>query len=985
MLAFRQAFAFARHFTAALLALVLGTLVASDATIFRGSAEARAPAKGPQTPMQVPPDIRKPSADEMVSIMGIMTAMKNAAYGFHIDQIPPMMDQLLLIMSKTYGPDHPGTNEMRLYAGSLRLELGEHSAADRMTADALARIEKRVGPDSVVLVNPLCQRGDILHKVLRHAEAEAHLRRAIAIAAPLGKKTRVDIKACYERLGATLLSEERLTEAEKWIRQSIDAPQGVKLTSDQRRRREFLLARLLVVQGRLPEAKKLLLKNQKSWGRPSDPAGLFYLSLTLERLSVVAAGEGKYLEAEQYSREGLKTLNRIPAEVRHFVAPVTASLTASLAGDLAYQRRWAESDIEYKNALGMSEKYYGLKSGYTASMTMSYGEMLIWAGRPAEAVVRLDGACEVLRALPPRRVERTAPKVGRAQARRISSLSLNAYDPARCDEILAEALWAWSEKGGGKVPSDRPQGLRDRAFLAAQRANESGAGQALSQAGARAAATATSAEAGKAAAQLDAAIERRSFIEEQQAGQAGRKDASAALTRQQLARDWAAAQKSAQAAEATLSSKFPRYWELRSPKALGLSRLQAKSGADAGLLKSGEVAVLFLVPEGEEKGLVFAVSKTSVAWAGLKLTGDELRARVAALRRGLDQGSAQSTPFDRRASFELYQVLLGDEAIAGVIAGAKRLIIVPSGPLTSLPPGVLITSAPAGADTDPAALRATPWLLRTRSIAVLPALNSLQMLRTGRPGAAQKAKRPLLSFADPNFGSAVAGKAWTSRTIDSFYDDGRPRSDLLRTLRPLPGTLAEAQGLASIMKVGSESIFTGNQASEATVRRLNQSGQLAQARILHFATHGLIVGNLSGQSEPALALALPGVGASDDGLLEVHEIVSLRLDADWVILSACNTAAQDQADNRGLAGLARAIFHAGGRSILVSHWRIDDAAAAQLVTDVVRINGGKTPIARADALRTASLAMLDNSSRDGVGSWSQPRFWAPFVLIGTGD
>ncbi|RYG89595.1 MAG: CHAT domain-containing protein [Alphaproteobacteria bacterium] len=980
---FRPSFVVAaRRWSLALMALSLGFLAASDGAMFSGSAEARAPAQAPQTAMQVPPDIRKPSADEMASMMRAMKAIQTAAYSFHIDEIPPLMDQMLLIMARTYGPEHPGTNEMRLFAGSLRLELGDLASADRMTADALARIEKRVGPDSVILVNPLCQRGDILHKVVRHAEAEAHLRRAIAIAAPLGKKTRVDIKDCYERLGATLLSEERLTEAEKWIRLSIDAPQGVKLTSDQRRRREFLLARLLVVQGRLPEAKKLLLKNQKSWGRPTDPAGLFYLSMTLERLSVVAAGEGKYVEAEQYSREGLRNLNSIPADVRHFVAPATASLTASLAGDLAYQRRWAESDVEYKNALGISEKYYGPKSGYTASMTMSYGEMLIRAGRPGEAVVRLDRACEVLRGLPPRRVERTSPKVGRVQARRISSLSLNAYDPARCDELLAEGLWAWSEMGGGKAPSDRPLVLRDRAFQAAQRANESGAGQALSQAGARAAASAAGSEAGKAAAQLDLAIERRSFIEEQQAGHAGRKDAGAALTRQQLARDWTVAQKAAQAAEATLTAKFPRYWELRSPKPLPLSRLQVKSGADASLLKPGEVALLFLVPEGGEKGLVFAVSKTGLAWASLSLTGDELRTRVAELRKGLDQGSTQSTPFDRQASFELYTAVLGDKAIESAIAGAKRLIIVPSGPLTSLPPGVLVTQAPTGADSDPAALRATSWLLRSKSIAVLPALNSLQTLRSGRSGAAQKTKRPLLSFADPNFGSSAAGSKWASRSIDSFYDDERTRTDQLRTLKPLPGTLLEAQGLASIMKVGADSIFSGSEASEATIRRLNQSGQLGQARILHFATHGLIVGNLAGQAEPALALALPSAGATDDGLLAVHEIVSLKLDADWVILSACNTAAQDEADNRGLAGLARAIFHAGGRSILVSHWRIDDAAAAQLVIDVVKANAGKAPVARADALRTASLAMLDGPTRS---SWAQPRYWAPFVLVGTGD
>ena len=126
----------------------------------------------------------------------------------------------------------------------------------------------------------------------------------------------------------------------------------------------------------------------------------------------------------------------------------------------------------------------------------------------------------------------------------------------------------------------------------------------------------------------------------------------------------------------------------------------------------------------------------------------------------------------------------------------------------------------------------------------------------------------------------------------------------------------------------------GADANETRLRDLDQSGVLAQARIMHFATHGLVTGEIGGLAEPALVLTPPAEAtAADDGLLTASEVSSLHLDADWVILSACNTAAGESGNAEALSGLARSFFYAGARALLVSHWPVNSEAAVALTTE----------------------------------------------------
>jgi CHAT domain-containing protein len=144
-----------------------------------------------------------------------------------------------------------------------------------------------------------------------------------------------------------------------------------------------------------------------------------------------------------------------------------------------------------------------------------------------------------------------------------------------------------------------------------------------------------------------------------------------------------------------------------------------------------------------------------------------------------------------------------------------------------------------------------------------------------------------------------------------------------------------------------------------------------------------VAGDLSGLTEPALVFTPPReASALDDGLLTASEAAKLNLAADWVILSACNTASGDGTPGAdGLSGLARAFFYAGARTLLVSHWPVRDDAAARLTTRTFANLKAEPDLGKADAYRRAVLDMIADE-RDP--SLAHPAIWSPFVVVGEG-
>ena len=148
----------------------------------------------------------------------------------------------------------------------------------------------------------------------------------------------------------------------------------------------------------------------------------------------------------------------------------------------------------------------------------------------------------------------------------------------------------------------------------------------------------------------------------------------------------------------------------------------------------------------------------------------------------------------------------------------------------------------------------------------------------------------------------------------------------------------------------------------------------------------MLPGDLPNLTQPALALAAPD-DPKESGLLTLDDILGLKLNADWVVLSACNTAAGDGAGSEAISGLGRGFFYAGGRSLLVTHWPVETVSAGKLVTGIFERIAADASLSRAEALRQSMLAIMDGATPDGASgvarfSYAHPIFWAPYALVG---
>ena len=435
------------------------------------------------------------------------------------------------------------------------------------------------------------------------------------------------------------------------------------------------------------------------------------------------------------------------------------------------------------------------------------------------------------------------------------------------------------------------------------------------------------------------------------------------------------AERGARQEKAEISRSYQDYVALADPRPLSVAAVQA-------LLKEDEALVTILV--GSSKSFVWAVTRERAEWAEIDAGSAALAEHVTVMRNGLDplaqqdaEGSAGSKAsvvqgFDLDRAHTLYNLVLGP--VAPILRDKRHLIVVPTGPLTSIPFQVLIT-APPGTHTGADALRQAPWLIKSHALSVLPSVQSLQALRKLTP--AGTATKPFFGVGDPILdgpgGPRQRGSARVSTAPARFYRSGMADLRAIRELTPLPETADELLAIGKVLGATPDAINLREAASEPRVR----SASLKDYRIVHFATHGLVAGDLSGLAEPALVLTPPPVASeADDGLLTASEIATLNLNADWVVLSACNTAAGSGNGAEALSGLARAFFYAGARALLVSHWAVYSQAATELTTATFAALAAKPQLGRAEAFRSAML--------DLIARGEPPSYWAPFVVVGEG-
>ncbi len=952
-----------------------------------------------------------------------------------------LAERAVAVGEQALGPDNPRLGGALTTLGTVYRAQGRYKDAEPRFKRALGIFEKALGPDNVNVAIALNELAQLYNLQGRLADAEPLYKRALDIDEKVYGPDHPEVATVLNNLAALYRAQGRYGPAEQLRKRTIailekahgpDHPQ-VAIALDN-------LAVLYQSQGRQdlaePLTERALAILEKALG-PDHPD----VATTLNNLATLYIDLHKYAQAEALFKRSLASNERTLGP-NHLEVAKTLD---NLAGLYRVQGKYAEAVPIYKRALAIFESNLGPDHPDVGVFYSNLGGFYFDQQDWTTAIEVLRKATGVVK----RRARRGLDTVGQASSGRgRAEAARNSLAFIR----LVKAAYRLAEKD----PQSAPQ-LAAEAFAAAQWAQASEAAASLAQMAVRSAAG----ERGLAPLVrerqdlLGLWQKRNGLLVWARSQPPDRRNArvDAMIQTEINAIDQRLGEIDKQLREA-----FPQFASLSSPEGLDISEVQT-------WLKPEEALVLFLdtaelepyldSPAAKpmpEETFVWVVTKTQTRWVRSALGTKALAAHVAALRCGLEyalwqalesgrrcekalgmspapeivalggaQREVQVLPFDLGRAHTLYSALFGP--IEDLVKD-KQLLVVPTGPLTSLPFHVMVTDGvgPAGSDTalrryTLADYRDAAWLGTRQATTVLPSVASLKALR--QFAKASHASKPYLGIGnplldgpqdDPDWGEQYKGLAQTARNrqdcskvssvrlgghasrspapIAKFFSGAHADVEQIRLLSPLPETADELCEVSRRLAVPASEVLLGAQATEGALKDLSQQGRLADYAILHFATHGALTGQVQGAAEPGLILTPPPKGMEepralerDDGYLSASEIATLKLDADWVILSACNTAGGSGQAAEALSGLARAFFYAGARALLVSHWEVGSQAAVKLTTRAFAELKARPTIGRSEALRVSMRELIEKGSL----LEAHPSQWAPFVVVGEGS
>jgi CHAT domain-containing protein len=445
---------------------------------------------------------------------------------------------------------------------------------------------------------------------------------------------------------------------------------------------------------------------------------------------------------------------------------------------------------------------------------------------------------------------------------------------------------------------------------------------------------------------------------------------------------------------------FPRYASYTRPRPPGIRQVQEQLSPQEAL-----IAIWTL----DEKTCVWAIPhRGDTAFTVVNLGEEALGKKVGRLRQALRlhvRMLSEIPRFDLDTAFEIYDRLL--QPVESGWRKARSLLVVVNGPLDQLPLSVLPTKKVNPAPDSSLRFKEyqqVPWLIRKTSITRLPSVAALLTLRA--LPAPDQGRDPFAGFGDPVFSLAqlnatpVAHAAHSqpgSSTDDiairgirisdkgQELDSKKLSSVRIEQLCRLPDTADEIRQIAASLDADPEQdVFLGKAANETVVK----TRDFSRKKIIAFATHALLPGDIDGLTQPALAFSSPEVTEQDeDGLLTVGEILTLKLDADLVVLSACDTGAGDGSGSEAVSGLGRAFFYSGTRALLVTMWPVETTSANKLTTGLFQIRQEQAGLSWARAQQQSILQLMEDPGLKDtqgvvVASYAHPIFWGPFVVIG---
>jgi len=456
-----------------------------------------------------------------------------------------------------------------------------------------------------------------------------------------------------------------------------------------------------------------------------------------------------------------------------------------------------------------------------------------------------------------------------------------------------------------------------------------------------------------------------------------------------------------------LKEKYPNYTNLTQSPPLTIKQVQ-------NLLHPNESLLVFLF--GKEKSFLWTITPDKAEIFQLDMFEKKLERMVRRLRNRLQPGPNQSenniAPFPVKQAHLLYRKIL--QPAMPLLESSQKLFIVSDQALQSIPLSVLVTQLPQKQIRKAAAHHQADWLINQKTLVSLPAVSALSTLRQHK--SPHLASINFLGIGDPALKDAFQKQQL--RTLQLQHLRGKPKVQNLNkpltrgatlssriyrgtnialrsilgnrsanvdiekisSMSELPDTSEELHQVSKILSGSQNRLYLRNQATKNQLLQTDTD----KFKVIQFATHGLMAGEFQGLFEPALVLT-PDIDndINDNGLLTTSDISQLKLNADFVVLSACNTAAPDGTPGaEGLSGLGRAFFYAGSKALMVTHWAVISDAAVKMTTQIFDSMHNNDNMDIALAHQQSTLKLMHNKEKP---YYAHPMFWAPFMIVGGND
>lgn len=898
--------------------------------------------------------------------------------------------QALALFERHLPPDHPYIALAQNNLADAARTLGNYAEAERLLRAALAANEKLQGRDSHMIAPNLNNLAELYRELGRYGEAEQLQRRAISIIEKSLGPDHPNIATNLNNLGLYMSMRGRPAEAVAMLRRTLAIQK--KTFGDQHplvATALHNLAEAVAGSGKPEEAELIYREALAMRERLDGPKGASVAS-SLHSMATFLHNQDRFAEAEPLARRSLEIrVATLPAD-----HPILANATTVLAVILDELGRKDEARRLHEQALAIDRKSLGASHPSTA---IAAGNLAAAQADAGDWKAAYAGFKESNRIWTERRAAFLAEGPTPMQSDADSELRHNT-------SAFRGQIRAAYELSLKAAPEERGR-LMEESFAAHQWASLSSAAGAIAKMSARVAAGSGPLSA-LVREQQDLTGRLAALDKLLIAAMSSPAAARSAEGEKDIQQQADAARKRLAELGAELATRFPEFSAIASPQPVPLADIRRA-------LRPTEA--LYTITATRYGSFAWLITPQTDRWVRIGRDSGQITDDVAVLRCGLDAAgwdeggpcpkmtkaafgeadiaAGKSPPFDLARAHALYRDLIAP--VEDLIRG-RELIVVPTGALTQLPFHVLVAG-----DAPPAvgAYAGADWFGRRNAITVLPAISSLIALR--RPANASAASEPYLGFGNPlldgpdeRYASRAAearagercGKPSRGPQVALLIDraanlmttGGLADVAFLRSQSPLPETTEELCAVAAALKAGDGAVRLGSAATEASIKRMNEQRGLARYRTLHFATHGTQAGEAIGVSEPGLLFTPPATASeTDDGYLSASEIAALQLDADLVILSACNTAAGGAEDADTLAGLARSFFYAGARAMMVSHWAVNSEATVSLITTALSAAAKDKRTSYAEALRGAMTTLIGKG-----GASAHPQMWAPFVVVG---